>query len=237
MIHHAVPQNTPEWRELRAGIPTASAFDRIITKGGKASTQQEKYKYQLLAERILGRPLEDAPFSWAMERGSSLEKKAVEYDEFQTDIETIPAGFCTDDQERWGCSPDRFVGDTGLLEIKCPEIAQHMMYLMKEGSAYEDYKIQAQGQLWITGRLWVDFLSYHPDLPWALVRVTEDDEFIAAIAEKVGKFSEDLEALVARAQEMGWFRQDSIRTPKESATDNLLKALKDSLIAVSEERL
>ena len=117
---------------VRAGLPTASAFDKIITPSGKPSKQAEAYKFRLLAERILGHPLEDRKFTWAMERGSALERKAVEYYEFQTDYQTIPAGFVTDDNERWGASPDRLVGDSGCLEIKCPEIDQHMMYLMRE---------------------------------------------------------------------------------------------------------
>lgn len=233
MIHRNVVQNTPEWRALRAGIPTASAFEKIITKGGKDSSQAEKYRYRLLAERIMGRPLDEGSFSWAMARGSALERKAVEYYEFQTDIQTEPAGFITDDQERWGCSPDRFVGETGLLEVKAPEIDAHIGYLMKEGSAYEEYKIQACGQLWITGREWVDFLSYHPDLPWALVRVVRDEDFIANLAEKVTRFSVELESLVQRAHDQGWFRQNSVREPKSSATDDLLKALKDSLVEVN----
>lgn len=228
MIIHDVAQNTPEWHFLRAGIPTASAFDKIITKSGKPSAQAEKYMFRLLAERIKGEPLEER-FTWAMERGSALEKKAVQYYEFQTDYKTVPVGFVTDDKERWGASPDRFVGEHGNLEIKCPEIDAHMMYLMKEGSAYEEYKIQAQGQLWISEREWVDFLSYHPDLPWSLVRVPRDEAFIKLLAKAVNDFADCLEVLAGAAHEKGWFRRDSIRQPK-SAQEQLISDLKASLI-------
>lgn len=231
MIEHDVVQNSPEWHALRAGIPTASAMDRIITKSGRASSQSDKYKYRLLAERILGHPLENH-FSWAMERGSALEKKALQYYRFQTDYQTRPAGLVMDDRERWGASPDQFVGDTGLLEIKCPEIDAHMMYLIEEGSAYDEYRVQSQAQLWICEREWVDFLSYHPDLPWSLIRVKRDEEFISKLAVAVQAFSDELEALSLSAKERGWFRRDSIREPKTSAKDELIRAMKESLLEI-----
>lgn len=232
---HDVQQNTPEWRAIRAGIPTASAFDKIITPKGADSKSAEKYKFRLLAERIMGRPFDEGRFTWAMERGSALEEKALQYYRFQTDYQTIPVGFVTNDAETWGASPDQFVGDDGTLEIKCPEIDQHMMYLMHEGSAYEDYKIQAQGQLWITERRFVDFLSYHPDLPWSLVRIERDEDFIAKLDKAVRKFSEDLERLAVDAKERGWFRRDSIREPKVSAQQELMDAMRESLIALKQQ--
>ena len=211
MIVHDCVQNTPAWRQLRAGIPTASAFDRIITKTGKRSAQAEKYKFHLLGERILGYPLDDFKFTWAMERGSALERKAVEYYEFESDETTSTVGFITDDSARWGASLDRLVSDAGCLEIKCPAAETHLMYLMHLGSGYEEYKVQAQGQLWVAERDWVDFLSYHPDLPWSLVRVRRDEKFISKLSAAIEKFSDELEALSVEAQNRGWFRESSIR--------------------------
>lgn len=229
---HDVAQNSPEWRMLRAGIPTASAFEKIITPKGAASKSAESYKNLLLGERIMGHPADEKPFSWAMERGSALEKKALTYYQIQTDYQTVPVGFVTDDDERWGASPDQFVGDDGCLEIKCPEkIELHISYLRQAGAAYEDYKVQAQGQLWVCDRQWVDFLSFHPDLPWSLVRVERDESYIEKLEKAVRQFSDELEALAVEAKEKGWFRRDSVREPKFSQ-DTLMQAMRDSLIAV-----
>lgn len=233
MIHHACLQNTPEWRMLRCGLPTASQFHRIVTPTGKASSQREVYMYQLLAERIQGRPLDDRKFTWAMERGSQLEHKAVEYFEFETDLQTQACGFITDDFERWGASPDRLIGETGLLQCKAPELPTHMMYLMHEGSAYQDYRTQAQGELWVAERQELWFLSFYPDLPWSLYKVGREDPFIAKLSQEVQKFSEELEALAIRVKDRGWFRLDSIREPQESEQSRLVKAMKDSLIEVN----
>jgi hypothetical protein len=228
VIIHDVAQNTPEWRMLRAGIPTASQFSRIVTPAGKSSSQRESYIFQLLGERITGRPENDFKYTWAMERGSSLEHKAVEYFEFQTDIKTTTGGFCTDDLERWGASPDRLVGDNGVLECKAPEFATHIMYLMRDGSAYADYRTQAQSELWVCEREFVWFLSYHPDLPWSLQRVERDEPFIDKLKAGVESFSDQLEALCAEAKQKGWFRRDS--KPQLSEQEKLIRAMKDSLI-------
>jgi len=52
-----VQQGTQEWLRVRAGIPTASAFDSIVTPSGKPSKSAERYMYTLLAERLMGHPV------------------------------------------------------------------------------------------------------------------------------------------------------------------------------------
>jgi len=55
-----------------------------------------------------------------------------------------------------------------------------MMYLL-EGGLEEKYKPQLQGQLYITGRQWVDIISYHPEFPEdlkvAVIRVLPDLDY------------------------------------------------------------
>ena len=48
----------------------------------------------------------------------------------------------------------------GLLELKCPMPGRHLVYLAR-GVVPKAYVMQVQGQLWVTGREWVDFMSYH----------------------------------------------------------------------------
>lgn len=200
---HNVTQGTPEWMNLRAGIPTASAFDLILTPGGKPSKSQERYMHTLLAERLMGHPIQDHISMW-MQRGKETELAAVTFYEFQRDMETVPIGFVTNDAGTIGASPDRFVGDEGCLEIKVPKEAVHMLYLLESGSAYDEYRVQCQGQLWITGRKWVDLVSYHPELPEALIRINRDEEYIALLSKEVAAFSEKLEAKFQELQSRGW---------------------------------
>jgi hypothetical protein len=66
--------------------------------------------------------------------------------------------------ERAGASPDGLVGDSGLVEIKCPKVATHLAYLIA-GVVPAGYKNQMMWQMACTGRDWVDFVSFRPDLP------------------------------------------------------------------------
>jgi hypothetical protein len=41
------------------------------------------------------------------------------------------------------------------------------------------------GCLWITGREWWDFMSFHPEMEDLIVRVYRDDEYINVLADVV----------------------------------------------------
>src|ERR1700743_2749888 len=127
-IHNCL-QGSSEWLNLRAGLPTSSEFDRIITPSGKPSDAFDGYLYDLLAERIMGRPRKQAITLW-MERGSATEAEARSFYEFQTDNVVEQVGLITNDEGTIGASPDGMVGEDGLVEIKCPSDGIHCMYLL-----------------------------------------------------------------------------------------------------------
>lgn len=219
MIVHDVLQGTPEWLKLRAGIPTASEFDKIVTPGGKPSKSAEPYMFRLLAERCMGHPVAEYVSMW-MQRGSQEEINAVRFYEFQRDRQTIPIGFVTNDAGTMGASPDRFVDEDGQLEIKAPSESIHMAYLLTAGGAYDAYKVQVQGQLYITGRQWTDVMSYHPELPEALIRIERDEKFIGILAGELANFVEKLESLWGEVQERGW-----VKTQEERLVDDLRRSI------------
>ena len=205
MIVHTCTQGTTEWLRLRAGIPTASRFGDIITpKTLKPSASATGYLYDLLAERMLGRPLVRA-VTLAMQRGSETEAEARHWYEGRREVDVVQVGFCTNDAGTIGASPDGLVGEDGLVEIKChPEAAGRVVQALLTGEASSDYTAQAQGQLWILERQWVDLLNYHPELPPALVRVERDEKFIAALVEHVGAFVGRLGVEVEKCRARGW---------------------------------
>ena len=94
---HNVEQGTIAWQQARMGIPTASGFEKIITPTGKASTQAEAYSEKLLAEYILGYPVETFTGNAHTDRGKELEPQAVKFYEAQRELDTTPVGFCTTD--------------------------------------------------------------------------------------------------------------------------------------------
>jgi hypothetical protein len=204
-------QGSQKWLELRAGIPTSSDFDSIITPGGNSSKQASGYCNKLLAETMLGRPLAGLTMPW-MQRGKQMEEEAVQYYELQRDIETVPVGFITTDDGRVGASPDRLVGDKGLLEIKCPTDETHTKYLAahidallgEAGGVAEAYKVQCQGQLWVAEREWTDIESYFPGLPDAITRIYRDEEFIARMRALIYQFLEMFDERLEKLTSAGY---------------------------------
>lgn len=175
-----VQQNTQEWLDARVGVLTASNMDKVITaKTHKPSTSMDKLCFDSLAEVVLGRSLEDATTAF-MERGTLVEEEARLWYEMEHNVDVRRVGLAVRDDGRVGCSPDGLVGDNGGLEIKCPSAGVHMKYLL---AGVDDYFVQIQGSLWVTGRDWWDFLSYCPGLPPVLLRYEPDKAFIAKLAE------------------------------------------------------
>lgn len=214
---HDVKQNTPEWEFLRAGIPTASAFDKIITPTGKLSKSARDYKAWLLAERVMRKPIETVKSHW-MDRGTEFEAEAVSFYEMLRDCSTERIGFVTNDEGTIGASPDRWSGDEGQVEIKVPAPHTHMAYYIAQESLQNleklkesiatclatEYKVQTMGQLWITERKWADLLSYSPEgLPPVYVHLKRDEEFISILAQSVTEFSRDLEESAADLVQRG----------------------------------
>lgn len=200
MIEVDVVQRSPEWLQARCGMPTASAADRILTpKTLKLSAQAGKYRNQLLAERILGRPLETGSTAW-MARGVELEEEAIAYYELQRDVEVRRCGLVLRPDGKFGGSPDGLVGDEGGLEVKCPSAGVHVGYLLNDDLGYVS---QVQSYLYLTGRRWWDTLSFCPGFPPVIIRVERDEGFIEALEKAIGWFLEDLEAAWERLVAMG----------------------------------
>jgi len=178
-------QGSPEWLASRLGRPSASNFGRLVTGSGKPSSSAESYINEMIAERLTGR---SKPFytNEHMERGNALEPEAREAYEFITEFEVVETGFILHDSEEFGCSPDGLVAEQGGLEIKCPSDSVHVSYL-RAGKVPAKYYQQVQGCLWITGREWWDFMSYHPEMPHLLVRAHRNEKYIEAMAEQVEK--------------------------------------------------
>jgi hypothetical protein len=191
MIVHDVTQGSPEWLKVRLGMPTTSRFDKIITaKTLKYSRSAEGYRNELLAERVLGQPLGEWDGNDWTTRGTTLEAEAVRYYSFQTDRDVEAVGFVTDDDGRYGCSPDRLiVGEPGGLEIKCYGAKHHVACLLGEDPVT---RTQAQGQIWVCEWEWVDQLAYQPKFPPVLIRTERDDKFIKALSDAMDRFLDEL---------------------------------------------
>ncbi len=165
MIIHECEQRTDAWHALRIGRITGTRLRELA--GGKPPTV-ETLCLKIAAEKLTGvsaeKPFKVTP---AMEHGIDTEDEARREYELETMSHVREVGFIEKD-ELFGVSPDGLIDDDGLVEIKCPMAATHLGYWLKHnncGAAWKSYKHQIQGQLWVSGRDWCDFVSYQPDFP------------------------------------------------------------------------
>lgn len=188
MQTHNFEQRTPEWYAIRLGRITASVANRVLTATGKPSTAQDALAYEL-ANQVLTQSMDWTEPTFAMQRGIDLEPRACAMYELATCNDVDHVGFCAHDDLMIGCSPDGLIGDAGGLEIKCPLPHNHIDYLMGEKCPAKYYP-QVQFSMFVTGREWWDFMSYHPDYPELIVRVNRDDDFITSLEKEVTKVLE-----------------------------------------------
>lgn len=192
-------QRTEEWFKARLGLATASRFSDIMakTRSGYAASRAN-YMSELAIERLTGVPAESYQ-NGAMQWGTDNEPVAKLNYELATENPVEETGFWKHDTLMAGASPDGFVGDDGLVEIKCPNSATHIQTL-KSKTIPRQYIAQVQGQMWITERKWCDFVSYDPRLPvnaqMTIIRIQRDDEYIAELEDEITKFLKEVDEQV-----------------------------------------
>ena len=203
MIIHPAEQGSAAWAEARLGIPTASQFSRIITPGGKISKSRDGYLAELLAEWALGESVSDFMGTDWTERGHFLEGEARAAYGLLRDADVTEVGLCYKDAEHMvAASPDGIIGEDGLIELKVPKASTHLMWLARDAVPRE-HSMQLQGQLFVTGREWVDFMSYHPGLPPLVLRVAPDTKMQDALTEILPLFVDDVIQARERLRELG----------------------------------
>lgn len=202
MIHMNVRQGSEAWDMARLGLPTASRFSDIITpKTLKLSSSASKYRNQLLAEWMVGHPIDWTGGSAWMDRGEELEPRARAFYELKHDVEVLDGGFVLRADGKVGGSPDGLIGEDGGIELKCPAMHTHIGYMLEPHRLVDEYRAQVQGYLYLTDRQWWDVMSYSPDLPDVTVRVKRDPEFITALDDALKAFLADLDAAKERLAE------------------------------------
>lgn len=207
-------ENKTEWLQDRLGMITGSNFGKLVVKSrdkksyvlSKGATATSLI-YKIAWERLLkngnisnglGRL---SVSSKAMEHGNDYEGQAIlKYIE-QTGRKVDFAQRFLKLDDFIGGSPDGFVGDDGLIEVKCPfNGGNHLKSLLTNEIYNTDYLYQMQGYLWVTGRKWCDFVTYDPDLIDGLqlniIRVQRDEELIEAIKLIMEEVKEKLNEII-----------------------------------------
>lgn len=203
-VYNDIEQGTPEWLQLRAGIITASVMHNLVTaktvKVADNETSRTLTKH-LAAERITGY-VEPTFTSADMERGNLSEPIARGiYSERYAPATEV--GFMLLEQHgyRLGFSPDGIVGDDGLLEIKAPRQKKHLTTILSNDVPLE-HMAQIQTGLLVSGREWLDFISYCGGMPLFVKRVLPDEKWFLAIHDAATAFEENTAAIIDRYHEL-----------------------------------
>lgn len=192
-----IEQGSEAWMQLRSGKVTASKVSDVMSAITTAGYRN--YLADLVVERLTGNKTESFTNA-AMQWGVDQEPLARAEYEVKTGNFVDQIAFVDHPTiVNFGCSPDGLVGDDGLIEIKCPNTATHIDYVMQD-KVPTKYIPQIQCQLAVTGRKWCDFVSFDPRLPDGLqiliVRLERDDEYIEKLEARVVKFLDEVNSAV-----------------------------------------
>lgn len=169
------PQKSPEWVKVRVGKVTASRLgDWLATskRDGKPLKARLDYERELAYERQF-----NTEFSTYVTGAMAL---GIEYEPFMAEQYEKIYGVTVDTcgafyNEHFVASPDRLVGDDGLLEIKVLGDASFAQVL--DAGVPEAHYLQIQGQLLASGRKWCDYVAGNLDAKKVkVIRVEPDAE-------------------------------------------------------------
>lgn len=161
-FYYDIEQGSEAWLRLRLASITASGITPIF----KQDNDVELYArggISYIRNKVDEAIFQEIKFfeTDATRHGHTHEPTAAEEYEKLYNVKTSIVAF-VELEPGIACSPDRLVGDDGLLEIKCPYNQKTHAGYLKKGEAPKDYLYQMLHQLFVTGRLWVDFFSFDP---------------------------------------------------------------------------
>lgn len=113
-------QGSVEWLDARCGKVTASRVADVLAvkRDGKPTAERERYLMELVGERLTGLATSHH-LTGPMLEGSEREPQAVDAYTFLHGVDVDQIGFVAHPSIAMaGASPDRLVGDLGLVEIK-----------------------------------------------------------------------------------------------------------------------
>ena len=132
-----------------------------------------------------------------MRRGRELEPEARILHEKKRGILVDQTGIALTDDRLFGASVDGLIDEDGSSEYKCFISPKSLMPILLDNDI-ENCIDQVQGQLWITGRKWADFVLYCPalkviDRDLTITTVQRDDEYIDALESDLLEFNKLVE--------------------------------------------
>lgn len=180
-------QRTPAWFAARAKKITASNIGACL---GLVSYTTRKEAYLRAVSSGNADETEPATVNEACMYGIKHEPIAIKCYQHETGNSVKEAGFVTHPTYNWiGASPDGYIGNEGMLEVKCPffhKVPHHKIPL--------HYYLQMIFQLECTQRKWCDFYSWTPDATTTFRVLPDTDLFDWLLNQYLFNLHEDIEA-------------------------------------------
>jgi hypothetical protein len=196
-------QGTDEWHDQRRGLVTASVVGQLVTPGTVKVAKNDNSRALtalLVAERITGYT-DPTYMNDDMLRGVEDEPRAVEkYSEHYAPVTTIGMMIRDDWGFRIGYSPDGLVGEDGLVEVKSRRQKKHLTTILADEVPAENMG-QLQCGLLVSGREWIDYISYCGGMPLYVKRTYPDQRWFDAIVDAVAQLEETAVHMVAAYHE------------------------------------
>lgn len=189
----------PSWFAARQGAFTGSEAWKLMTnprsKSEPISVTAETYILEKVWETLSGK-VKQGFDNFATEWGIENEPRAVSFYEKLTGASCQRVNLCLNEELPYFTgTPDRAVGDEGLIEVKCPfNGAIHLRHCMINTPEYfkqnhTEYYWQIQSYLYLTDRKWCDFVSFDPrinsDFGLYIYRLERNDEEIGKLIERI----------------------------------------------------
>lgn len=191
-IYNTLEQGSDDWLAARCGLVTASTVGQLVTAKTFKPANNDTARaltMHLVGERIT-QYVEPTFSTIDMERGHWDEPVARDlYSEHYAEAREV--GFMTDEFEgnRIGYSPDGLVGDDGLIEIKSRRQKKQLATILADEVPAENMA-QCQAGLLVSGRAWLDYVSYCGGLPLYVKRVHPDPRWQVAIIDALAQFEQ-----------------------------------------------
>jgi len=192
MIILNIEQQSEAWFEAKAGRITGTLFSDLCA--GESTKTYKDLVTKVVCE-IITHKIEETYSNSDMQNGIETEPDARREYENIFGCEVKQIGFIMPDEDHryhdWiGISPDG-VCEPGMIEIKCPRMNTHFNYI-EANRLPSEYRHQVQGQLFVTGFAWCDFMSYVEGMKPFIIRVYPDLELHAEFERRLDKFIIDV---------------------------------------------
>lgn len=192
-------QRSIDWERIRLGRFTASQVHRLMKDSrtkGKVSDSAMTYIREKIAEMLTGTTKQSG--GYAIEWGLDHEYEAIEAFTAKTGLKVEQARFMPYGDHAGG-SPDGYVGEDAIIEVKCPyDSANHVEYMMIESEEdlldfRPEYYYQVQMCMLCCDKKKAYFVSYDPRMDKSMQIVVRE---INRNEEAIEKIKDRLESAI-----------------------------------------